>query len=163
MSWEDYLAQIYYDPSAAGSFTGVDKLFRYVQNEGKYNISKYKVRKWLQRQEPYSLQRPVRRHYRRNKVIVAGIDDQWDADLMDMTKFKKENDGVQYVLLVIDIFSKYLWMQPLKDKKGPTTARAFENILSEGRQPTKLRTDKGQEFRSKAFNTVLTDRNIKHF
>lgn len=45
MSWEDYLAQIYYDPSAAGSFTGVDKLFRYVQNEGKYNISKYKVRK----------------------------------------------------------------------------------------------------------------------
>lgn len=163
MSWEDYLAQIYYDPSAAGSFTGVDKLFRYVQNEGKYNISKYKVRKWLQRQEPYSLQRPVRRHYRRNKVIVAGIDDQWDADLMDMTKFKKENDGVQYVLLVIDIFSKYLWMQPLKDKKGPTTARAFESILSEGRQPTKLRTDKGQEFRSKAFNTVLTDRNIKHF
>lgn len=163
MSWEDYLAQIYYDPSAAGSFTGVDKLFRYVQNEGKYNISKYKVRKWLQRQEPYSLQRPVRRHYRRNKVIVAGIDDQWDADLMDMTKFKKENDGVQYVLLVIDIFSKYLWMQPLKYKKGPTTARAFENILSEGRQPTKLRTDKGQEFRSKAFNTVLTDRNINHF
>lgn len=67
---------------------------------------------------------------------------------------------IQYVLLVIDIFSKYLWMQPLKDKKGPTTARAFENILSEGRQPTKLRTEKGQEFRSKAFNNVLTDRNI---
>lgn len=163
MSWEDYLAKIYYDPFAAGSFTGVDKLFRYVQNEGKYNISKYKVRKWLQRQEPYSLQRPVRRQYRCNKVVVAGIDDQWDADLMDMTKFRKENDGVQYVLLVIDIFSKYLWMQPLKDKKGPTTARAFENILSEGRQPTKLRTDKGQEFRSIAFNNVLTDRNIKHF
>lgn len=53
-------------------------------------------------------------------------------------------------------------MRPLKDKKGPTTARAFEDILREGRQPTKLRTDKGQEFRSKAFNTVLTDRNI-HF
>lgn len=132
----------------------MDKLFRYVQNEGKYNISKYKVRKWLQRQEPYSLQRPVRRHYRCNKVIVAGIDDQWDADLTDMTKIRKENDRVQYVLLVVDIFSKYLWMQPLKDKKGPTTARAFENILSEGRQLTKLCTDKGQEFRSKAFNNV---------
>lgn len=124
------MAKINHDPSAAGSFTGEDKLFRYVQNEGKYNISKYiyKVRKWLQRQEPYSLQRPVRRHYRRNKVIVAGIDGQWGADLMEMTKFKKENDGVQYVLFVIDVFSKYLWMQPLKDKKGPTTAKAFENI-----------------------------------
>lgn len=88
----------------------MDKLFRYVQQEGKYNISKYKVRNWLQRQEPCSLQRPLRRHYRRNKVVVAGIDDQWDADLMDMTKFKKENDGVQFVPLVIDIFSKYLWI-----------------------------------------------------
>lgn len=125
MSQENYLANIYYDPFAAGSFTGVDKLFRYVKNQGKYNISKYKVRKWLQRQEPYSLQRPKRRQYR-NKVIIADIDDQWDSNLMDMAKFKKENDGVQYVLLVIDIFSKYLWMQPIKDKKGPTTARAFK-------------------------------------
>lgn len=46
------------------------------------------MRKWLQRQEPYSLQRPVRCHSRRNNLVVAGIDDQWDADLMDMTKFK---------------------------------------------------------------------------
>lgn len=162
MYWEDYMAKIYYDPSAAGSFTEVDKLFRYFQQEGKYDISKYKVRKWLQRQQPYSLQRLVRRYYRRNKVVVAGIDDQWDADLMDMTKFKKENDGAQFVLLVIDIISKYVWMRPLKDKKGPTTARAFEDILREGRQPTKIRTDKGQEFGSKAFNNVLTDRNIQH-
>lgn len=66
MSWEDYMAKIYYDPSAAGSFTKVDKSFKYVQQEGKYDNGKYKVRKWLQRQEPYSLQRPVRRHYRRN-------------------------------------------------------------------------------------------------
>lgn len=162
MSWEDYMAKIYYDPSAAGSFTEVDKLFRYVQQEGKYDISKYKVRKWLQRQQHYSLQRPVRRYYRRNKVVFAGIDDQWDADLMDMTIFKKENNGAQFVLLVIDIISKYVWMRPLKDKKGPTTARAFEDILREGRQPTKIRTDKGQEFGSKTFNNVFTDRNIQH-
>ncbi|XP_062619356.1 uncharacterized protein LOC134280919 [Saccostrea cucullata] len=96
MSWEDYLKKVYYDPSTAGSFTGVDKLCRYVQKEGKYDISKYKVRKWLQRQEPYSLQRPMRRHYRRNQVVVAGLDDQWDADLTDMTKFSKENEGVQF-------------------------------------------------------------------
>lgn len=105
----------------------------------------------------------MRRHYRRNKVVVDGIDDQWDADFMDMTKFEKENDGVQFVLLVIDIFSKYVWMRPLKDKKGPTTAWSLEDILREGRQLTKLRIDKGQELRSKAFNNVLTDRNIQHF
>lgn len=93
-------------PKLVGSFTGVDKLFRYVQIEGKYDISKYKVHKWLQRQELYSLQRPMRWHYCRNNVVVAGIDDQRDADLMDMVKFRKENDGVQFVLLVIDIFSQ---------------------------------------------------------
>lgn len=81
---------------------------------------------------------------------------------MNMTRFKKENDGVQFVLLIIDIFSKYLWMRPLKDKKGLTTARAFEDILREGREPTKLPTEKGQEFRSKAFNNISTDRNIQH-
>lgn len=53
--------------------------------------------------------------------------------------------------------------RPLKDKKGPNTVRAFEDILREERQPTKLCTDKGQEFRSKAFKIVLTDRNIQHF
>lgn len=104
------------------------------------------MRKWLQRQEPYSLQRPVRRQYRRNKVVVAGMDDQWDADLMDMTKFKKENDVVQCVLLVIDIFSKYMWMQPLKDKKGPTTARAFETTYEDSHgQRTEISTNSLQQ------------------
>ena len=84
---------------------------------------------------------------------------------MDMVKFKKENNGVQFVLLVNDIFSKYLWMLPLKDKKGQTAARAFEDKLRDGIQPAKLRTDKGQgqEFRSRAFNSVLTDHSIKQF
>ena len=54
-----------------------------------------------------SLQRPLRRKFKRNRVISKGIDDQWDADLMDMTKFSKDNDGYSYILVVIDIFSKF--------------------------------------------------------
>ncbi|XP_062601541.1 uncharacterized protein LOC134263240 [Saccostrea cucullata] len=54
-------------------------------------------------------------------------------------------------------------MRPLKDKIGPTAAQAFEDVLADRRQHTKLCTDKGQEFRSKAFNYVLTDHNIEHF
>lgn len=127
------------------------------------SASKYKVGKWLQRKEHYNLQRPLRRNYRRNNVVSTGIDDQSDADLMDITKFKMETDSVQFVLLVIDSFSKYIWMRPLKDKKGPTTAQAFEDMLHKGRRPRKLRTDKGQEFRTKPFNNVLTNHNIKHF
>ena len=162
MSWEKYLEEVYYNPLNAGSFSGPDKLFRYVKKEGKYVISKYKIRKWLQRQEAYSLQRPLRRHFKRNKVITTGIDDQWDADLMDMSSLSKENDGYMYILVVIDIFSKYLWMRPLKDKKGESVTHEFRDILQDGRFPSRLRTDKGQEFRSRTFNALLKEKEIDH-
>ena len=162
MSWEDYLENVYYNTAHAGSFSGPDKLYRYVKKAGKYVISKHRIRKWLQRQEAYSLQRPLRRKFKRNRVITKGIDDQWDADLMDMTKYSKDNDGYSYILLVIDIFSKFLWMRPLKNKKGESVSRSFRDILTEGRRPTRLRTDKGQEFRSRMFNDLLKDQNIEH-
>ena len=162
MSWEDYLSKVYYAPQNAGSFSGPDKLSRYVKRDGKYVISKYKIRKWLQRQEAYSLQRPVRRNFRRNKIMVTGIDDQWSADLMDMVKFAKYNKGYMYVLIVIDVLSKYLWMRPLKDKKGISVANALQDIFKEGRVPSRLRTDKGQEFRANDVQAVLKHHGILH-
>ena len=146
MSWEDYLKDIYFNPSKPASLAGPDKLYYYVKKQGKYDISKYKIRKWLQRQEAYSLQRPYRRPSNRSPIIVAGIDMQFSADLMDMVKFAKYNGGVSFILVVIDTFSKYLWLRPLKDKKGSSVAEAFKDIFSEGRIPKRLRTDKGTIF-----------------
>ncbi|KAK3099205.1 hypothetical protein FSP39_000987 [Pinctada imbricata] len=162
MSWESYLHDVYYNPANAGSFSGPDKLYRHVRKAGKYVVSKYKIRKWLQRQDAYSFQRPLKRRFKRNKVVTLGIDDQWDADLMDMSKFSKENDGVSFILVVIDIFSKFLWMRTTKDKKGDSIREAFQDIFSEARKPTRIRTDKGQEFRSKSVNALFKDRNIEH-
>lgn len=59
MSWKEYLTDVYYDPNNSGSFAGPDKLFRFVRKAGKYVISKYNIRKWLQNPEAYSLQRPL--------------------------------------------------------------------------------------------------------
>ena len=162
MMWENYLKGVYYDPANAGSFSGPDKLYRYVRKAGKYVISKHRIRQWLHRQEAYSLQRPVRRHFKRNTVITTGIDDQWDADLIDMSKYKTDNNGQAYVLIVIDIFSKYVWLRSLSTKMGKDVERAFAEILDEGRHPNRVRTDKGQEFRSKEFNRLLKDRRIEH-
>jgi hypothetical protein len=64
---------------------------------------------------------------------------------MDMSKYAKQNDGVAFVLVVVDIFSKFLWMRPLKDKKGQSVTSAFENILRGGRRPTRIRTDSEPE------------------
>ena len=81
--------------------------------------------------------------------MVSGIDKIWAADLADLSALKEENQGVNFLLLVIDTFSKYGWIIPLKDKKGETVAKALKQIFKEGRRPDKLWTDKGREFYNK--------------
>ena len=162
MSWENYLKNIYYNPSNPASLSGPDKLYQFVKKDGKYIISKYRIRKWLQKEEAYSLQREARSPQKRSRIVVAGIDDQWSADLMDMVKFTKSNQGVRFILVVIDVFSKYLWLRPLKDKKGLSVAKAFESIFKEGRKPERIRTDKGQEFRAKVVQSLFKSETIRH-
>ena len=71
----------------------------------------------------------------------------WAADLADMSAYAKENDGYKYLLVVIDIFSKYGWLLPLKNKTGLSVAEAFKKIFKiSRRKPRKLWTDKGTEF-----------------
>jgi len=81
---------------------------------------------------------------------VNGIDQIWAADLVEMQVFSKFNRGVRYLLTVIDVYSKYGWMLPLKDKSGKSVADAFKEILKKSkRKPEKLWTDKGREFYNK--------------
>ena len=94
------------------------------------------------------LHKPVKRKFNKRRVMVNGIDKIWAADLADMTALSKDNEGVNFLLLVIDIFSKYDWIVPLKNKKGETVANALKTIFKE-RKPGKLWTDKGREFYNK--------------
>lgn len=143
--WKDYLKTIYFDPQHPASFAGPQKLYKVVQQEGQYNIGMHKIRQFLHNQEAYSLHKPVRRRFERNHVISAGIDDVWMADLMDMVKYAEWNQGYKYVLLVIDTFSKYIWLRPLRRKTGEEVADAFVDIFNtSGRAPAKLMTDKGE-------------------
>ena len=80
--------------------------------------------------------------------MVSGIDKIWAADLADMTALKDYNNDYTFLLLVIDTFSKYGWIIPLKNKQGKTVADAFKTIFKEGRTPGKLWTDKGTEFKN---------------
>ena len=70
----DYLSKIYHDPKHSGGFGGVERLYNDVKKEGKYNISRKKIKEWLMGQDAYTLHKPVRRHFKRNRVIVGGID-----------------------------------------------------------------------------------------
>ena len=88
-------------------------------------------------------------------MYVRGIDEIWAADLVDVQLLSKFNDGVRYLLTVIDIFSKHGWMVPLKKKTGSVVATAFKSIFSDGRTPKKIWVDKGKEFYNKDVKSLL--------
>ena len=112
------------------------------------------------KQDTYTLHKPIRHHFRRNRVIVGGIDHQWQMDLADMQSMQKFNDGYRYLLLCIDVFSKYAWVVPLKNKTGLSLVDAFKIILASGRKPEKIITDQGTEFFNKHFKALLKDEDI---
>jgi len=110
------LENTYFNLSKAGAYVGPDKLYKVLKSKGITHIGKHKVRKWLHNQDDYSLRRELRHSFRKVRVVVSGIDDQFDMDLADVSNISDENDGIKYLLFVIDIFSKYLWVEPLKNK-----------------------------------------------
>ena len=75
----------------------------------------------------------------------------------------KENDGVNYLLVVIDVFSKFLWVRSMKNKNAQSLVQTFDSILSEKRKPEKLRTDKGTEFINESFQQYLKKQGIQFY
>ena len=79
-----------------------------------------------------------------------------------MQLIRKFNKGFRFLLCVIDIFSKYAWVVPLKDKKGISTVNAFQKILKESdRKPNKIWVDKGREFYNNSFKRWLKDNDVE--
>ena len=160
--WKQYLSSLYFNPKSPASYLGPEKLYQFVKSEGKFKIGRHRIRKWLQDQDSYSLTRGARRNYTRSRVIVAGMDSQWDIDLMDMVDLAKQNDGYQYVLVTIDIFSRFAHCQPIKSKKGVDVVKALQTILKGARRPKVFRSDRGMEFRARDVNKYLKSQNIHH-
>lgn len=158
-----YLKQIYYDPKHPSSFGSVKKLYNAVNEKKGLKVNLKQVKKWLQTQDAYTVHKPVRKKFRRNRVKVYGMDSQWEADLVDISSHSRQNKGYRFLLTVIDVLSKYSWVIPLKDKKGLTLVKAFKKILSQGRIPVTLHTDKGTEFKNKHFQKLLKDNEIHYF
>ncbi|CAF1077913.1 unnamed protein product [Brachionus calyciflorus] len=123
----------YFDPPSQASFTG--------QSSFKHTIKKQKeknqLKEWLGEQEPYTLHRPLKKKFQREKVISNGIDDLWQADLVDVSNISKENKGYKFLITVIDVFSKFAWVHPLKNKMSESILQALTKIFKT-RKPLKL-------------------------
>ena len=107
------------------------------------------------------LHKPIIRKFRKRKVYSTFKDNIWSVDLADMQLLSKYNKGIRFLLCVIDIFSKYAWVVPLKDKKGIIIVKAFQITLKQSnRKPNKIWVDKGSEFYNAYFKKWLRDNDI---
>ena len=107
------------------------------------------------------LHKTIIRKLKKRKVYSAFKDNIWGADLADMQLLSKYNKGIRFLLCVIEIFSKYAWVVPLKDKIGISIAKAFQGILKQSnRKPNKIWVDNGSEFYNAYFKKWLQDNNI---
>ena len=97
--------------------------------------------------------KPPKKNYPTNKTDVYHIDDTWSSDALDLKDYGSENNrGYTYVLVVIDIFSKFRWTTRLKNKKSQTIKDSFEKILIKSkRKPNLFEADRGKEFYSSVF------------
>ena len=151
--------QQYKDPGGPGSLGGLHRFARThrqrVQRLGPH----------LEKELAYTLHKPVRRRFPTLRVQVWGMDHQWVANLVEVQRLAKHNGGTRYLLTVLDVLSKYAWVEPLKDKTGRSLAQAWERLLKRAhpRRPRQLQTDQGKEFYNRPFQQVLKKHAIHHF
>ena len=93
------------------------------------------------------LHKPAIKKFKRRKVYAKFKDKIWAADLAEMESLSSKNKNVNYLLCVIDVFTKYAWVKALKDKKAKIVLNAFIETVNESNcKPNKLWVDQGREF-----------------
>ena len=157
---KQYLEDIWSDPKHPAAFSGPEKLYKFVKKDGQFKIGLSAINRFLSSLEAYSLQKRVQRKFKRSPVLVEGIDAQWDGDLMDVRNISKYNQNYQYILVLQDVFSRFISTAPLKNKTASEIISGLKSILKQGRQPELLRTDRGKEFKNRFLTVFLKERGI---
>ena len=107
------------------------------------------------------LRKPVIKKFKRRKVYARFKDNIWAEDVAEMESLSSKNKNIKYLLCVIDVFTNYAWVKPLKDKKSKTVLNAFIEIVNESnRKPNKLWVDQGTELYNKLMQESLDNNDI---
>ena len=110
------------------------------------------------------MHKPTRKRFRRNRVIVNSMDQQWQLDLSDLSSLAPHNDGYRYLACFIDVLSKKVWVVPMKKKTALDMARALDVVFdSTSRRPMVIQVDKGTEFHNATVKKKLEKMGIRLF
>ena len=110
------------------------------------------------------LHKPIIKNFKRRKVYSNFKENIWGVDLANMQLISKYNKGIRYPLCVIDLFSRYAWVIPLKNRKGDSIVEGFKKILDDSnRKPNKIWVDHGSEFYNNKFKSFLKENDIEMY
>ena len=157
---EEYLKDRYYDPSFPGSYSALNTFHREIKNEGIHTITKARVMKFLKTQDAYTMHKRLKRKFKRNKYNVINIDDVWLSDLKDFSSISSHNSDHKYVLVVMDMFSRFVWIFPLKTKKPIEVSQKLKQLFKI-RKPKLFVTHKGSEYEGEV-QKLLDTEDITH-
>ena len=111
MTPKDVVEKYYYDPRLPYSYGGFSKFAAQFPH-----IDKKEIKEVLQGEDAFTLHKPIRKKFPTRKTEAQTLDSVWQLDLTEMIRYSTYNEGYQYILFVIDVYSRYLWLKPLKIK-----------------------------------------------
>lgn len=147
------LSELYSDPSFPGSFKGAETFYREVKKLHP-KVTRRNIQEFLKTQDAYTLHKLIRKPKQYRRTLTFAPRDLWQIDLLDMQKYAKENKNYRYMCVIIDCFSKYVWVKPLKNKFAKSIVKALALLLMNER-PKLIQVDRGSEFVNQNVKTML--------
>jgi transposase InsO family protein len=147
------ISKLYLDPRFPGSYSGIDKFYREVKKVYP-NVTKKSIQQSLQKVKAYSLHKRAIRPKKFRRTWTHAPRDLWQIDLLDFQKFENENDGMRYLCVIIDCFSKFVWVKPLKNKTAKSIVKSLALLIMTER-PKRIMCDQGSEFHNSDVNRML--------
>ena len=161
---EQLLKEIYYNVNPPAGFSNASQLYHAVKGKG---IKFQDVHKFLSRQCSHQLTRPNHHNCTRCSTVSRGLDHFWEADLEELAHdaySRGINKGVNFLLTVINMLSRYAWVIPLKTKSAQSVSTALETIfVTPQRWPNYLTTDEGKEFYNSYVKKLQSKYKVHHF
>jgi len=155
---DSVLNSTYYDIKNPASLASISKLYDSVKHLG---VNRKYVVEWLSKQRSHVFHKQTINKFKRNRVLVSYIDEEFQIDLMDIRSAKWNHGRYHFILMVIDVLSKFLFAIPIKRKSGREVSNALRKVF-ETRVPSKVHSDRGLEFKNTLVQNLFKEYNVYH-
>jgi len=157
------LNELYSNTHYSSAYGNRENLYREARKNG-LNVTRHSVGQFLQKQDSFTLFRPVLKHFKTRSSVVRYLNGKWEADLVEVKEYAADNNDIHFLLTVIDSASRKAYVRPLTKKTAQQVSHAFTDILAEAKiTPGTLQTDLGKEFYNSIFSKVCSENDIKHY